>query len=140
MNFITNHPIKIFIGVLIAVLLFHICIITKIIPYSIAWGGRLQNDTEMYVFETISIFINLFLVWILLMKGNYVKFQFSEKILKVILWIFFAVFLLNTIGNLFAKTLIEKQFSILTAILAILLWIILVKNNNGSRIPLVEKK
>ena len=136
MNFITNHPIKIFIGLLITVLLFHICIITKIIPYSIAWGGRLQNDAEMYVFETISILINLLLLWTLLMKGNLVKFKFSEKTLNIILWIFFAIFVLNTIGNLFAKTLIEKQFSLLTAISAILLWIILVKHKNGSGILL----
>ena len=130
MNFVFNNSIKIFIGLLITVILFHICIITKIIPYTIVWGGRLQNDTEMYVFETISILINVFLSWILLMKGNFAKYKFSNRAINVILWIFFAIFILNTIGNIFAKTNFEKQFSFLTGFLAILLWNILKKNNN----------
>jgi len=57
-------------GLLIAVLLFHLSIILKIIPYEITWGGRLKNDSEMYVFETISIVINLFLFLILTKDRN----------------------------------------------------------------------
>lgn len=59
--------INILLGLLIVVILFHIAVIAKAIPYDIAWGGRLQNDSEMYVFETISILINLFLGLLLLM-------------------------------------------------------------------------
>ena len=122
MNFILNNSIKIFLGLLFLVILFHICIITKIIPYNIAWGGRLTNDTEMYVFETISILINIFLSWILLMKSNLSKFKFSDKTVQIILWIFFALFILNTIGNIFAKTNFEKFFAVLTGLSAILIW------------------
>jgi uncharacterized membrane protein len=66
----------------------------------------------MYVFETISMLINVFLSWILLMKGNFVKFKFSENAVKIILWTFFGLFILNTIGNIFAKTSFEKFFAI----------------------------
>jgi hypothetical protein len=123
-----NKSIKIFLGLLFLIILFHLCIITKIIPYNITWGGRLQNDTEMYVFETISILINIFLCWVLLMKGNFVTYKFPNKVLNVILWSFFAIFILNTIGNIFAKTLFEKFFAILTGFYCILLWIILKRN------------
>ena len=112
MNFILNNSIKIFLGLLTAVILFHICIIAKIIPYDITWGGRLKNDTEMYVFETISIFINVFLTWILLMEGNFIEFKFSSKTIHIILWVFFGLFVLNTIGNIFAKTNFEKLFAV----------------------------
>ena len=122
MNFILNNSIKIFLGLLTAVILFHICIIAKVIPYDIAWGGRLKNDTEMYVFETISIFINVFLTWILLMEGNFIKFKFSSKTIHIILWVFFGLFVLNTIGNIFAKTNFEKFFAVLTGLFAILIW------------------
>ena len=122
MNFILNNSIKIFLGLLTAVILFHICIIAKIIPYDVAWGGRLTNDTEMYVFETISIFINVFLTWILLMEGNFIKFKFSSKTIHIILWVFFGLFVLNTIGNIFAKTNFEKFFAVLTGLFAILIW------------------
>lgn len=85
MNFILNNSIKIFLGLLFAVILFHLCIITKIIPYDITWGGRLTNDTEMYVFETNSILINVFLSWVISMKGNLVKYKFSNKAVNIIL-------------------------------------------------------
>jgi hypothetical protein len=127
MNLIYNYAIKIFLGFQIAIILFHLCIITKIIPYNITWGGRLQNDNEMYVFEIISILINLFLCWILLMKGNHVKYRFPYKLVNIILWIFFVIFVLNTIGNVLAKTFFEKQFAFLTGAFSILLLIILKK-------------
>lgn len=133
MNLIFNNAIKIFLGLLIAIILFHLCIITKIIPYDITWGGRLTNDTEMYIFETISILINVFLSWVLLMKGNFVQHKFSNQVINTILWIFFAVFILNTIGNIFAKTLFEKQFAFLTGLFSFLLWIILMKNTKTNR-------
>ena len=120
-----NTQIKILLGVLFSVILFHICIIVKIIPYNIAWGGRLTNDNEMYVFESISILINLFLSWLLLMKGEFVQFKFPNKTINLILWIFFALFILNTVGNLFAKTNFEKLFALLTGLSAILIWNIL---------------
>ena len=120
-----NIQIKILIGLLFSVILFHICIIVKIIPYNIAWGGRLTNDNEMYVFESISILINLFLSWLLLMKGEFVEFKFPNKTVNLILWIFFALFILNTVGNLFARTNFEKLFALLTGLSAILIWNIL---------------
>lgn len=125
MNFVFNNAIKIFLGFLFAIILFHLSIITKIVPYDITWGGRLQNDTEMYVFETISILINVFLSWILLMKGNFVKFKFPNQVVNGILWLFFVIFILNTIGNIFAKTFFEKQFAFLTGLFSVLIWIIL---------------
>ena len=117
-----NTQIKILLGLLFSVILFHICIIVKIIPYNIAWGGRLTNDNEMYVFESISILINLFLSWLLLMKGEFVQFKIPNKTVNLILWIFFALFILNTVGNLFAKTNLEKLFALLTGLSAILIW------------------
>ncbi len=131
MNTILNDKIKLFLGLLFSVILFHICIILKIIPYNIAWGGNLTNDNEMYVFEAISILVNLFLSWILLMKGGFVNFKFSTQSLNIILWIFFAIFILNTVGNLLAKTLFEKFFAILTGLSAVLLWYILTQKKTG---------
>ncbi|MES2593607.1 MAG: hypothetical protein V4608_17110 [Bacteroidota bacterium] len=122
--------ITILLGLLIAVIVFHIFIITKTIPYSIAWGGRLQNDSEMYVSEAISIFINLFLILVLLMKGDYIKFHFKKKTINIILWGFLVLFVLNTAGNLFAKTNFEKSFAGVTFIFALLIGIILKTKHN----------
>jgi hypothetical protein len=110
----TKKIIKTLIVIYSIITVFHSCILLKIIPYDITWGGRLQNDQEMYVFETASIIINLFLIWILLMKGDFVTYKFPVRVIHVILWIFVVVFALNTVGNIFAKTLLEKAFTLLT--------------------------
>ncbi len=117
-----NTQIKILLGLLFSVILFHICIIVKIIPYNIIWGGRIRKDVAMYKFETISIVLNLFLSWVLLMKGEFVQFKFPNTTVNRFLWIFFALFILNTVGNFFAKTNFEKLFALLTGLSAILIW------------------
>lgn len=125
----TENSIKIVLGILLMVTVFHLCLIVKLIPYDIAWGGRLKSDNEMYVFEAISIFINLFLIVLLLIKGSYLKFRVNGKVINSILWIFFFIFILNTIGNILAKTNFEKFFSVLTLILALFILNILKKTN-----------
>jgi len=125
------HPrlaIKIMLWLLGVVILFHLCILLKIIPYEITWGGKLTNDTEMYVFESISILINLFLCFILLIKGNYLSEIIPMKVVHIVLWIFFVLFGLNTIGNLLANTNFEKFFALLTLASAVLIWIVLQKD------------
>jgi len=111
------------------VIFFHLAIVFQFIPYTIAWGGRINSLQEMYVFEFFSIVINLFLIAVLMMRGNYIKHFFSQKIVTLILWIYFLIFCLNTLGNLFAKTNLEKSFSVLTLLFAVLLFIILNNKN-----------
>lgn len=120
------------VGLLSLVTAFHLCILVKLIPYSIAWGGRLKSDREMYVFEMVSIVMNLFLVAVLLMKGGYLKVRFKEKIINIVLWIFLFIFLLNTVGNILAITNFEKMFSFLTLTFAILLWNILKRKTTAK--------
>lgn len=124
--------IKIMLYLLVAILLFHISIVLKIVPYEITWGGRLKNETEMYVFETISIIVNLLLFSVLLIKGNYVGEFISIKIVNSILWIFVLIFGLNTVGNILAKTNFEKFFTLFTLTSAILIWIILRKDKKQT--------
>jgi len=127
-----NTAIKIMLCLLVSVMLFHLSIMLKIIPYEITWGGRLKNDTEMYVFETISMLINLLLFSILLIKGEYIKKFISLKLVNIILWIFLILFGLNTLGNILAETIFEKFFTLLTFASVILIWIILNKDKKRT--------
>ena len=120
--------IKILLWLIAAVTLFHLAILIKIIPYEITWGGKLKNDAEMYLFESISILINLFLAYLLLIRVEYVHKLISSKVVNIILWIFLFIFGFNTIGNIFADTLFEKSLSLLTLIFTFLLWNILKKS------------
>ncbi len=124
--FLQSQALKIMISLLTMVILFHVLIIVQFIPYEIVWAGKLKSVDEMYIFESVSILINLFLVIVLLLKGSYIKNSISHKVLNGILWIFVAIFALNTVGNLMAKTAFEKVvFTPLTLISSVLLWFII---------------
>ena len=116
---------NILLGLNIAALLLHTCIIIKLIPYDTTWGGRLTNDNEMYFFESFSILINLFFSLLIITKAGYIKYFIPEKAVTILLWLFFGLFVLNTVGNILAKTNFEKLFTVLTLLNAVLLWIIL---------------
>lgn len=120
--------IKMMLWLLVAVILFHLSILLKIVPYELTWGGRLTNDFEMYVFETISVLVNLFLFTLLVIKGNYWKEFIPLKIVDIFLWVFAALFALNTLGNILAKTAFEKSFAAITLVSSFLLCYILIKS------------
>jgi hypothetical protein len=124
--------IKIMLWLLIAVMLFHLSIILKIVPYEITWGGRIKNDSEMYVFETISLVFTLSLFAALLVKGKYLREFVPMKVVNLILRCFLILFGLNTVGNILAETNFEKCFAIVTLASAFLLWIILTKDKTTT--------
>ncbi len=110
-------------GLLIILSLFlilHICILLKIIPYTVVWGGRLKSDKEMYRFEMISIVVNLFFLLIVLIQSGILSLEFPEQIMTIILWIMAALFFFNTFGNIFSKNKIERvAFAPMTIILTV---------------------
>jgi hypothetical protein len=124
--------IKIMLGLVVAITIFHMTILLKIVPYEITWGGRLKNDSEMYVFESISLAINFLLGLVLLIKGEYVKQILPLKIVNIVLWTFLVLFIINTLGNMVAQTNFEKYFAIITLAFSILIWIILNKSNKAQ--------
>lgn len=127
--------IKLMLGILLLVIVFHALILTQIIPYTIVWAGKLKTVNEMFVFEIISISINLFLILVLILKVRSIQNSSSNKLLNGILWVFIILFALNTFGNLMAETLFEKiVFTPLTLLFTILLWIIVKKDKADKKI------
>jgi hypothetical protein len=110
-------------------LVFHFCVLLKVIPNHMVWGGRLKSDKEMYLFETVSIIINIFFIFIVLIKSDLIFVEFPDMILTIILWIIFGVFLLNTLGNIVSKDKLEKMlFTPVTLILSVLSLILALSN------------
>ena len=73
-------------------LVFHLLVISQIIPFDIVWGGRLDSVDDMLVFESISIVINLIVLAVVVIKGGYLKPLIPMKLVNAILWIMVAVF------------------------------------------------
>jgi hypothetical protein len=124
--------IKLLLGLIVAVTLFHLAILIKLVPYDITWGGRLKNNAQMVVFETLSIALNCLLGFVLLLKGEYVKPVVPLKLVNLVLWAYLVLFSVNTLGNLVAKTTLEKCFALLTLAFSLLLWLILRKSKTGQ--------
>ncbi len=120
--------------------LFHFAVLLKIIPANWVWGGRLKESRNLVLLESASILINLFLGFIILIKGGFIRPLFSQKVIHIILWIYMILFLLNAFGNLLAQTAIERSFSILSLVFAILTGIILLKIQSGADTQELNKR
>ena len=128
-----STPIILLLAVTILSLIFHLLIIIGVIPYALTWGGKLESTKEMLLFETISILINLFFIHTLLQKGSYIRSTYSKKYIRIILWVFFILFILNTAGNIQAVTTFEKCLTVVTGLNAVLLLMILLRDKESVR-------
>ena len=81
-----------------------------------------MSDRGFYLLESVSLLVNAFLVWVLFQKGRFIRLRMGEKSVSRILWVFFVLFALNTIGNLFAETVVEKALAVVTLVNALLVW------------------
>jgi hypothetical protein len=103
------------------ILVFHLLVLSGIIPYDIVWGGRLKSKEEMLVFESISILLNTFMMVVVAARSKFLSLPINQKILTGILWGMAVLFTVNTVGNLVAVSSLETIiFTPLTCILAIL--------------------
>lgn len=128
-----STPIILLLAVTILSLIFHLLIIIGVIPYELTWGGKLESTKEMLVFESISLVINLFFLHTLLQKGSYIRSTYSKKSIRIILWVFFILFVLNTAGNIQAVTTFEKCLTVVTGLNAVLLLMILLRDKESAR-------
>lgn len=115
--------------ILTILLVLHICVILKIISYQAVWGGRLKSDTEMYRFEAVSILINLFFLFMILVQSQILIFDIPQKVMTIFLWILTAFFLLNTFTNAISKNKLEQRlFTPITILLTLFSLILAITN------------
>lgn len=105
--------------ILSLIIIFHVLVLTGIIPYKIVWGGRLESTTDMIRFEVVSIGINLLMLATAANKSGYLNWGKSKQWVRIGLWIMVVLFSINTLGNLVAINIWEKIiFTPLTLLLA----------------------
>jgi hypothetical protein len=109
-------------SLLSTVMIFHLLILSQIIPFDIVWGGNLQTTEQMIVFEIMSILINLFMMCTLCVKVKYFNINIPERIINLILWIFVVLFTLNTVGNVFSKSRLEAIIFTPITLISAILW------------------
>jgi len=115
-KFASSALLIIFSGVII----FHVLVLSGIVPFDMVWGGRLQSKAQMISFELTSIAINIMMLAIVSIHAGVVKVNINKKVLKTALWLMFVLFLFNTVGNLLSENMMEKIiFTPLTILLSV---------------------
>ena len=110
------------------ILIFHFLIFTEQIPYDKVWAGKLNSVEEMKSYEIFSILLNVFMLVVLIIKYKQLERKERNKIIDIFIWIFAIFFALNTLGNLFAQSLIELILGSLLTLISSILCFIIVKN------------
>ena len=123
MNFVSIRAASIAaLATLGAVIIFHVLVVSGIVPKTIVWGGRLSDPAQVVRAEIVSIMILLVTAAIVAMRWRSLAQGAPNVVLAVGTWVLVGLFALNTVGNLFAKTLFERAvFTPLTLLLALLM-------------------
>lgn len=122
-----KNALRLLIVILLIVLAFHLMILFEMIPFEFVWAGKLQSVEEMRRFETVSILLNVFMLSIFIVKYRLLKRDKRNRLIDVLIWGFMVLFLLNTIGNLFAENLLELVLGTLLTLLSAVLCFVVVK-------------
>jgi len=102
-------------------LVYHALILTQVVHYSNAWGGQLQSLEQMYTFEAVSVTLQILLAVIVYIKAYKKASGRAYRIVTVLTLLIAALFILNTVGNIFATGWIERFiFTPVTLIAALL--------------------
>lgn len=97
----------------------HVAVLFRWIPYTMLWGGRLQNDRQMYRYEIFSVLMTGVMIWIVVQRMEIVYTIIANSVLTFLLWLMAGLFVLNTIGNIASKNKWEKWlFTPLTLVLS----------------------
>ena len=98
----------------------HLLILFRILPYDLVWGGRTAGFTEVAVLEVIALLINLLMLGVVAVRAGIVQLPAGPIFLKIVFWVMFLFFLLNTVGNLVSNNRLEQLvFAPLTLLLAL---------------------
>ena len=107
---------------LILLSIFHILVLTGIVPSNIVWGGRSSNSaSNIIALELIALLTTLIFILIVALKAGYLKIGKLKKVATIGIWIMGVFFLLNMVGNFNSSSSVEKLvFGPLTIIMALL--------------------
>jgi hypothetical protein len=111
-------------AILSLLVLFHLAVIAGIVlfdyaPVDFLWGGRLETAEELLRFEIVSFLISLVALFFVAIRVGLLHMERLQKAARVVMWLLFVLFLLNTIGNIVAESRFEKFFAIVTIVLAL---------------------
>ena len=86
---------------------FHVLILSGVIPYKLVFSGLLYTELQMYMYAVSTIAALIVVICVISIKGGYMKPFVSKAALNAILWILVAIFTVGAAGILWSKTTLE---------------------------------
>ena len=81
--------------------IFDILILLNVLPSNIVWGGQIKDPAaNLIVLELIALVVTFIFAAIVAAKMDYIKTGGFKKAVNIGVWVIFAYFILNTLGNL----------------------------------------
>ncbi len=103
------------------VAVFHILVIIGVVPANVIWGGQIGNaPANLIALELFALLMTALFAGIIAAKAGYINAGRFRKAVARGVWIVFAFFVLNTIGNFASGASAENWiFAPLTILLAL---------------------
>jgi len=109
--------------ILILLIIFHLLILTGMLPYDWVWGGNVNTYQKLLNYELIAIIISVLFLIITIFKINSTNLPKFKIFINIGIWIMMVYFFLNLIGNLMSRSSLEKfLFTPIAIILVILIF------------------
>lgn len=113
--------------------IFHIFALLQVVPFQYLWGGRLGSVKEMYLMESVSLFVTAFFLGSSFLYVRYLNQGLVPLWIRIVFGFVGTIFLLNTIGNLVAVTDLETLLATpVTAIISIICFSLVSKYENKT--------
>ncbi len=105
-----------------ALAVFHILMVLGVLPASMVWGGRADGArVNLGLLEVVSLVVTGLIALVVAAKIGYLKAERFRRVIAVSMWVVFAYFVLNTLGNLASSSSLEKAiFTPVSLVLSIL--------------------
>ncbi len=112
---------KVLMGLLALLIVMHVLLLARVIPYEVVWGGNIKDESQLNVFETTALIITGIFLVIVGIKLGYIEAPRLKRAADLGMWIVFAYFAMNIIGNLTSEVSWERLIFIpLSAVVALL--------------------
>ena len=105
---ITYQQASATIKVLVAMgVVLHLLFFVGVINAQYLWGGKITDPNHVRVMEGISIGVLLVMYALVILQDQAVKSREANKFVSFVLGMMAVFLLINTVGNLFAETVLE---------------------------------
>lgn len=110
----------------------HLLIIFGVLPFTIIWGGSIQDVGQLYPMEVVAISVLIAFAVIQAKQSRILKIKGKPLIWKILSIVVLLYLILNTLGNFASGVKVEKiLFGSITLIMVLLSLIILKAEDRG---------